>query len=274
MTSLMNAPRVLHSSSVAMFTILALLGVLSQPPAVHLLYITLLLVVTLGTLITPRGPSALAGWGVAILLHGAALLWGSEPVGDGRTLLTAGVLFALMAITGWLLSRRVAYLERTLYEQNTLIQQLTIIDQATGALRTPYLHNLLVREVARARRYQQPFSLLALAPAQELEESDPQHAALGHLLYETLRDVDRVGFAPSGAWLLILPHTPIDGAQVVAQRLHRLAQAQLHLELYCGIAQFPDDGIDADTLRDEAQAALEFARMNQLPIASTTALAS
>ncbi|HBY97890.1 MAG TPA: hypothetical protein DEP84_28780 [Chloroflexi bacterium] len=95
---------------------------------------------------------------------------------------------------------------------------------------------------------------------------------LTRLILATVRTVDRVGQGSGGEWLLLLPNTDRSGAQTLANRLVRLAADQQGVTITVGVATFPDDGADSQTLLDEAEAAQDFARMNAIPVVSRALL--
>ncbi|HEY1332621.1 MAG TPA: diguanylate cyclase, partial [Myxococcaceae bacterium] len=87
--------------------------------------------------------------------------------------------------------------------------------------------SLLAREVKRSRRYRYPVAFIVLAydafatGMPELETTDVE-ALLGGakgILARHLRETDLVSAFHPGSWVVFLPHTPADGAMVVAERL-------------------------------------------------------
>jgi len=96
--------------------------------------------------------------------------------------------------------------------------------QATdfGAFRS-----LLAREVKRSRRYRYPVAFVVVAfdafatGMPELETTDVTALLAGAktALARHLRETDLVSSFHPGSWVVFLPHTPVDGAMVVAERL-------------------------------------------------------
>jgi len=87
--------------------------------------------------------------------------------------------------------------------------------------------SLLAREVKRSRRYRYPVAFIVVAydafatGMPELETTDV-NALLGGakaILARHLRETDLVSAFHPGSWVVFLPHTPADGAMVVAERL-------------------------------------------------------
>src|SRR5678815_542439 len=87
--------------------------------------------------------------------------------------------------------------------------------------------SLLAREVKRSRRYRYPVAFIVLAydafssGMPELETTDVQALLAGAktVLARHLRETDLVSAFHPGSWVVFLPHTPAEGAMVVAERL-------------------------------------------------------
>jgi diguanylate cyclase (GGDEF)-like protein len=86
---------------------------------------------------------------------------------------------------------------------------------------------LLAREVKRSRRYRYPVAFIVLAydafatGMPDLETTDVQSLLVGakQALARHLRETDLVSAFHPGSWVVFLPHTPSEGAMVVAERL-------------------------------------------------------
>ena len=87
--------------------------------------------------------------------------------------------------------------------------------------------SLLAREVKRSRRYRYPVAFIVVAydafatGMPELETTDVEKLIAGakDVLAKHLRETDLVSAFHPGSWVVFLPHTPVDGATVVAERL-------------------------------------------------------
>jgi diguanylate cyclase (GGDEF)-like protein len=102
--------------------------------------------------------------------------------------------------------------------------------EQTGSGPSPdleFLKRLLFMEVKRSRRYRYPISFLILEPdkyADRLGALPPMQRTsvladvLGKLA-EALRDIDLAVPFAEGRFIVFLPHTPYEGAMVVAERL-------------------------------------------------------
>ncbi len=104
--------------------------------------------------------------------------------------------------------------------------------EPTGAGPSPdleFLKRLLFMEVKRSRRYRYPISFLLLEPdrfSEQLGSLGPveRTSAMAELLRrltEALRDIDLAVPFAEGRFIIFLPHTPYEGAMVVAERLRQ-----------------------------------------------------
>ncbi|MBF5042725.1 response regulator [Aggregicoccus sp. 17bor-14] len=107
-----------------------------------------------------------------------------------------------------------------------------------------FLERFLTFEARRSRRYRYPIALLRVAldagsgEAEALPE--PQRAALAAAMLTRVRvgvrDIDLAAQGPDGHVLVFLPHTPREGACVVAERLRERLQ---------GLQPLPEPGAEA-----------------------------
>lgn len=104
-----------------------------------------------------------------------------------------------------------------------------IFDPATGFYTFKFFKEVLFREVKRARRHQFPVSLALIAfdPgdfAGSKAAKDVRRQLLGGLavaVRQSVRDIDLpVSYTPENV-LILMPHTDIDGAQVVGKRIQQ-----------------------------------------------------
>ena len=129
---------------------------------------------------------------------------------------------------------------------------------------------LAVHEMTRARRYERPLALLlvgidswpALVAERGRRESGERLAALAVRIRRLLRDVDALGVHGDGRLAVLLPETPLDGAQVVAARIEQVARQDVGLTTRIGTAIFPEDAGTVEALVCEAEAGLELARLD------------
>ncbi len=162
------------------------------------------------------------------------------------------------------------------------VQSRSATDTLTGLYSRWYFYERLYAEVARARRYRQPLSLVVaeldgeedLASRRGTSFRDAALAALARLLVTSLRDkVDVACRLGGGRFALLLPNTPPgpDAAGLVAERVRqrvaatRLSDDELgalgRFTMSLGVAGFPDAAEDADELAGVAEDRLSTARV-------------
>jgi GGDEF domain-containing protein len=86
---------------------------------------------------------------------------------------------------------------------------------------------LLTREVKRSRRYRYPVAFVVVAydafaagmPTLETTDIEALLARAQDALGACLRETDLVSSFHPGSWVAFLPHTPSEGALVVAERM-------------------------------------------------------
>lgn len=152
------------------------------------------------------------------------------------------------------------------------VRYLSRTDELTGLLNMRGFMPLLEREAGRAQRYGHPFALL-MADCDNLKEVNDTygHEAGNRLLSlvvgrmrEILRATDIMARYGGDEFLILLPETHPEGANLVAERLRAVvASASLDLEgktvptsVSIGIACHPGDGRDAHELVDRADRAM------------------
>lgn len=124
-------------------------------------------------------------------------------------------------------------------------RRLAIYDRATRLYAYWYLQLRGDEEVARARRYGKPLSLISLwAGSPELIER------LSAYLHEQLRDTDLAGYLNNGHFVIVLCETAHDGARIVLDRA--LGAFGSEVEFAC--VTYPEDGDSFDALLESAKA--------------------
>ncbi|RKY42864.1 MAG: hypothetical protein DRP85_01505 [Candidatus Makaraimicrobium thalassicum] len=156
-----------------------------------------------------------------------------------------------------------------LYEQ---VQELSIIDGLTGAYLRRYLMSRLEEEVDRADRLGLTFSI-GMIDVDHFKECNDRH---GHLvgdavlkriserLKSSVREVDMVARYGGEEFCMVLPETTRELALTVAERLRRSIESReikafdesIRITVSVGIATYPEDGKDVDTLIEKADTAL------------------
>lgn len=169
--------------------------------------------------------------------------------------------------------------ERTheLAEANTRLAQLAVTDGLTGLYNHRHFHERLTLEVERSQRSGLPLSLLMLDVDHFKQFNDTfGHPAgdevlrqLARVLADTRRANDVVARYGGEEFAVILVDTPKFTAAKVAERVrerintHDFSEAAPRaskLSTSIGVATFPDDGVDAESLVRAADTALYAAK--------------
>ncbi|MEJ0071129.1 MAG: GGDEF domain-containing protein [Pseudomonadota bacterium] len=175
-------------------------------------------------------------------------------------LVTVGTLFLRTEITP--LARR--------------LRELATIDGLTGAFNRRAFMRFGELELAAARRYRRPFTMLMIdadhfKKVNDVYGHDAGDAvlrALSATLRKQLRDVDLFGRLGGEEFAVALPQTPAAGAVQVAERIRRaLADLEvatggnrLRFTVSIGVAAFPEAGDNVEALLKSADQALYAAK--------------
>jgi diguanylate cyclase (GGDEF)-like protein len=109
------------------------------------------------------------------------------------------------------------------------LRRLLTTDPLTGTLNRQGFHDRGAVEIAKAKRYNRPLSLLMIDPDQ-LEPITAAHGlgaretvlkALTETLFDGTRSTDLVGRVGGKAFAVLLPETDHAGAELLAERLRR-----------------------------------------------------
>ncbi len=153
--------------------------------------------------------------------------------------------------------------------------RLAAVDPLTGAYNRRELSAMAEREALRATRYHHPLSILLLDIDDFRAVNDTHGTGLGDTILQsfadmcahTLRSVDVLGRWSSKEFIILLPETPLDGAQVIADRLRRQTEAlkfgannNLSVTVSVGITQYRDSEINVDAPLARADMALADAK--------------
>jgi len=151
-------------------------------------------------------------------------------------------------------------------------EELSITDGLTAVYNYRYLRSTLDKEVARARRFGEVFSLIML----DVDHLKEYNDVYGHLrgsevlrrlaqvVLSELRAADIVAKYGGDEFVIILPQTDRKGACILAERIRGAVQAHsfpgeeegMSITSSMGIAQFPEDGEATRELLESADAAL------------------
>ena len=157
----------------------------------------------------------------------------------------------------------------------TLSQRLAAVDELTGLFNRRFLDTYLSKELNRAHRYQEPFSLVFVDVDNFKHINDTYGhpvgdrvlAGLGTRVLQLLRREDFAARYGGEEFLIVLPHTDTEGARRFSDRLQtQLEQSEfpdgVRVTYSGGIATFPDHGVTAAELLRKADVALYQAKTN------------
>ena len=156
--------------------------------------------------------------------------------------------------------------------ENNRLYEISVLDGLTNIYNRRYLEQRLAEEVAYSKRYDKPLSLLLLDIDFFKQLNDTYgHQAGDHVLKEVseicsdaLREYDVVARFGGEEFAIVLPTTPKKKAATIAERL-RIAVAdrdflfkdkRIKCTISLGVAAFPEDGQDSDSLVATSDAAL------------------
>jgi diguanylate cyclase (GGDEF)-like protein len=167
---------------------------------------------------------------------------------------------------GRLLTRAVSNRERV----DTLDEKV-ITDELTGVFNYRFLRIALRREIRRAKRFRQPLSVLMI----DVDHLKDYNDRFGHLrgsqvlktlaevAHSAIRDIDILAKYGGDEFLLILPQTRKEGAEVVADRVRQRVADHVFFPLESGamtcsigVATYPEDGDQPEVLIAAADQAL------------------
>ncbi|MDP8299969.1 MAG: GGDEF domain-containing protein [Candidatus Tantalella remota] len=156
-----------------------------------------------------------------------------------------------------------------LYEE---VQELSIIDGLTEVFLRRYLMDRLEEEVDRAGRLGLTFSI-AMADVDHFKECNDEH---GHLvgdavlrqiaerLKASVREVDMIARYGGEEFCIVLPETSKELAMTVSERIRKSIEVksirafdeEIRITVSLGVATYPEDGKDVETLIEKADTAL------------------
>lgn len=162
-------------------------------------------------------------------------------------------------------------------EQEARIRYLAYYDPLTGLANRSLLKDRAQHDLAQCKRHQSPLSLLFI----DLDHFKQINDSLGHQVGDSLlkqvgerlsqhvREQDTVARMGGDEFVTVLPETDAEGAALVARNfLERLSQPyqvgthELTVTPSIGIALYPNDGPDFDTLYRCADTAMYRAKQN------------
>jgi diguanylate cyclase (GGDEF)-like protein len=171
-------------------------------------------------------------------------------------------------------------LQDELREKNVLLETLSVTDVLTGLANRRRLMTRLEEEVARARRYKTPLSVVMIDIDHFKQVNDEHGHAMGDevlrnigaMLKGGVRTTDLAARYGGEELTLVLPHTDIPAAVLVAENLrerfaeleHRLDEVTVKKTVSMGVAARDGQGVvpSAEDLLKHADEALYRAKQN------------
>jgi diguanylate cyclase (GGDEF)-like protein len=167
-----------------------------------------------------------------------------------------------------------------LEELNLRLRELAVRDGLTGLHDHRYFQDVLAKEVSRARRHKRTFSLLFLDVDFFKRYNDVNGHLAGDSILKTLaaifredqRETATVARYGGEEFVILLPETGKEGALMLAERIRKRVLDHLFpgeeeqplgkLTVSIGVATFPEDGTERDSLIQNADRALYKAKQN------------
>ena len=198
---------------------------------------------------------------------------------DGSHFLATTVVTALRGADGTALGFSVVtrdLSERRKYEQAVREDASSSTDYLTGASTRRAFFEVASSEVARARRYGQPLSLLLVAPdnfrdissLQGEEFANEWLRAIAGVCRQESRTTDVLGRVGGEEFAVLLPSTELSGGLVLAERIRERMQRHvfagdsqaMRCTLSVGVAEVTDEVVSVDGLLEASSTAVERAR--------------
>lgn len=131
-------------------------------------------------------------------------------------------------------------------------------------------HHIIKTEITRSRRYHRSLSLLVLQSDADNPEAIKnliktiQHdlwdrfsfARVGKIIDEHIRQTDIVFRDRGNRYLILCPETDSASSEVLAKRIAQEVKSKTDLNVYWGVASFPNDALNFDDLLDAASTKL------------------
>jgi diguanylate cyclase (GGDEF)-like protein len=212
--------------------------------------------------------------GALAYLLGLTIVLPLDRLARGAREVAGGDLTAAVPVVG---AGEVAYVTEVFNDMVARLRQgreeLERLSRTDGLTELPnrrHLMETLEREIRRAKRNQHPFTLLMI----DVDHFKQFNDAFGHLagdevlkrlagvLTGAIRTADYAGRFGGEEFTVLLPETPLDGADEVAERIRgRMAEQTFGdgrppVTLSIGMGECPTDGDSVDTIIECADAAL------------------
>jgi diguanylate cyclase (GGDEF)-like protein len=171
--------------------------------------------------------------------------------------------FFILAAQGLLVFKRfIALLGRdteAIKEMNEQIHKLSVVDDLTKVYNRYKFESVIARELENVRRYNSTLAgiMFDIDDFKPLNEShgyrtgDKLLASLAQFVNSKLRNTDYVFRWRGGKFIILAPHTDLDKAAIVAEKLrkivsHKLFGGSIRMTLSLGVIQGrPDDSMES-----------------------------
>jgi diguanylate cyclase (GGDEF)-like protein len=161
---------------------------------------------------------------------------------------------------------------QALREKNEELHRLSITDGLTGLHNRKHMNDTVENEVQRADRHHHPLSILMIDidlfktfnDAKGHQAGDEVIRSVARLIKESVRSTDYAARYGGEEFLALLPYSGLDIASRSAERIRkRIEEAQVgvnandvSITVSIGVAAFPENGNDAESVIREADLAL------------------
>jgi len=155
---------------------------------------------------------------------------------------------------------------------HTKTRELSVRDELTALYNRRHFQEVLQMEWKRATRFKRPLSLLMI----DIDHFKIFNDTFGHLtgdkvlktisklLIKNLREVDTIARFGGEEFVVLLPDTDVEGAQVVGEKIRRIVEGErlsedrhiMPLTISIGISNFPKDAREMDDLIDHSDVVL------------------
>jgi two-component system cell cycle response regulator len=149
-------------------------------------------------------------------------------------------------------------------DKKSYYYDLSILDGLTGVYNHRYLHEVLDREITRARRYPQHLTIVMCDVDNFKKYNDTNgHMAgdellrgLTNLFVRSVRNLDMVFRYGGEEFVILMIETDKKGANLAAERILNLVRLSLPTTISVGISDYPADATEKDVLIGKADKAL------------------
>ncbi|TFG62905.1 MAG: hypothetical protein E4H28_07105, partial [Gemmatimonadales bacterium] len=196
---------------------------------------------------------------VIYILMRAPLLIEEGLTPDVAALILVRILtYGLVGIVGGELCGRIKYVFAKMEDSNSVYEWSQVYNQR-------FIARALEASVGQFRRYETDFSIILLAVSDtlldDLRPSKQRSMVRGIASYirNDIRLVDELGRLEDGTFIAVLPHTPAEGAVVVAERLHKGVCDALGAKtesISANVLSTPNDAAEIDSLHEKLAAIL------------------